>query len=77
MNYNGIDPGFTDGEYARLRAIKDAPGWKPNIHTAKLSKVRSNLSLNPFLMERAKVYAETHDISFAVLVENMLSVIVD
>ncbi len=78
-NYNGINPGFTDGEYERLRAIKDDPSWKPNTRKQPIgfAKMRTGLTLPPLLAERAKLYAKEHGISFPILVENLLSVIVD
>ncbi len=78
-NYNGVKVDFTDCEYARLKAIKNDPGWKPNHRKQPIgyAKMRTGLTLPPLLADRAKVYAKDRGISFAVLVENLLSVIVD
>lgn len=77
VDYSGNVIEWSDGEYARLQAIKGDPEWTPNTEKATLSKMPTQLRLSPLLMERAKERAKESGVSFNTFVESMLKVIVE
>ena len=78
LDYNGATVDWTDGEWARIREIKDAPGWKPRQgDSVRMAKMQYSVNLHPLLLEKAKKYAAQKDISFAGLVEVLLKTIVE
>lgn len=78
LDYNGATVDWTDGEWARIREIKDAPGWRPRRGDGVgMAKIGHSVKLPPLLLERAKEYAAQKNISFAGLVEVLLKTIVE
>lgn len=77
INYSGNVVEWTDGEWARLREIKDAPGWSPNDDKTGVGKIPTQLRLSLLLMERAKRRAADMGISFNTFVEGLLKVIIE
>ena len=69
---------WTDEQWAKIRAIKDAPGWSPNHpKTVPEPPVPVQLRISPLLKERAKEFAKSHGISFNALMESTLKVLVE
>ena len=71
---------FTDGEYARLEAIRaeryDNPLWRPPKRLTNGSEfVSSNVNIPTRIKTRAKEFAKSKGISFSRLVSDVLEVV--
>ena len=75
INYSGNVIEWTDGEWARLREIKDSPYWMPANHGEEMQK--TSLNISALLLSRAKIYAKEHGTNISELLREMLKVIVE
>ena len=69
---------WKDDEWARIRAIKDAPNWSPNHpKTSPSPPVPVQLRISPLLKARGKEFAKAHGVSFNALMESTLKVLTE
>lgn len=77
--HSDIGVKWTDKQWETFRAIKDDPEWRPNQRKEPLTmvKLRHSMMLNPLLVERAKVFAKSRDISFQGLIDTLLRIVAE
>jgi len=78
VNYGkGLDVDYTDGEYLRLREIKDSGDWKPHTMHKPPKNARVNVQITPLLRKKAREYAKANGITLWRLMNSLVDTLSD